>query len=255
MADTVLPKTGFHKSDTGDAGWGARLQTGFDTFEGRIGLTYAGNPQGHVAGSWFGQTCWDSVNGILYACVAIGDAASTSWAPFDPTPIGTFGLFLRAGLPPGWLACDGTSLRQADYPDLAAVLPSNLKVGLNFTLPNINERLSVLLGGTGNVGAILGSTNAAPGGAFDTGPFSTGVTTQHRDDLIGDEIGYQGEYASIRVNGYVSGLGGNPGGSGVRVDFMQFVDYVMPQTARVQGTAHQHAIDPRGLLVIAGVKY
>src|SRR4051794_24496806 len=124
MADTILGKTGLHKSDTGDAGWGARLNAGFDTLESRTGLSYAGNPQGHVVGSWFGQTCWDSTNGILYACVGPGDAAGTDWAPFDPTPIGTFATFIRASIPAGWLACDGTTLRQSDYPDLAAVLPS-----------------------------------------------------------------------------------------------------------------------------------
>jgi hypothetical protein len=254
MADTILAKTGFHKSATNDLGWGARLNTGFDTFESRIGLTYAGNPQSHVAGTWFGQTCWDSTNGILYACVGPGDAASTSWAPFDPTPIGTFGVFMRAGLPPGWLVCDGTTLRQADFPDLSQVLPTRLKTGLNFTLPNLNESLALLVG-TGVVSAVSGSANTGDGGAFDTGTFQTGVVTATNDPSVGPEIGYQGEYANIRVNGYAAGITGNPSGSGVKVDFMQYVDFIKPQTARVQATAHQHAITPRGITLLAGVKY
>ena len=39
--------------------------------------------------------------------------------------------------PAGWLLLDGTSYLQADYPELSAVLPSHLKAGSNFTLPDV----------------------------------------------------------------------------------------------------------------------
>jgi hypothetical protein len=105
------------------------------------------------------------------------------------------------------------------------------------------------------VSAVSGSANTGDGGAFDTGTFQTGVVTATNDPSVGPEIGYQGEYANIRVNGYAAGITGNPSGSGVKVDFMQYVDFIKPQTARVQATAHQHAITPRGITLLAGVKY
>lgn len=40
--------------------------------------------------------------------------------------------------PVGWLLLDGTSFLQADYPELSAVLPSHLKSGANFTLPDVD---------------------------------------------------------------------------------------------------------------------
>ena len=39
--------------------------------------------------------------------------------------------------PAGWLLLDGTTYANADYPELAALLPSHLISGANFTLPNV----------------------------------------------------------------------------------------------------------------------
>lgn len=67
-------------------------------------------------------------------------------------PIGVIMPHAMAGtLPSGWLMCDGAQYDAADYPDLFAVLPSNLKQETTFNVPDLRERVPVgaetLLGG------------------------------------------------------------------------------------------------------------
>lgn len=50
----------------------ALAQTTFTTY-------YAGNPNGHVAGTIF-QYCWDSTDGILYICTTAGTASTAIWS-------------------------------------------------------------------------------------------------------------------------------------------------------------------------------
>lgn len=80
MATTTLTKTGLKKQDQGDVDWETALNSGFDNLEGRIERTYAGDPNGNVAGYWIGQPCWDSSNSKLYLCTTTGDAANAVWS-------------------------------------------------------------------------------------------------------------------------------------------------------------------------------
>jgi len=41
--------------------------------------------------------------------------------------------------PGGWLLLDGSTYANADYPELAALLPAHLISGANFTLPDVEE--------------------------------------------------------------------------------------------------------------------
>ena len=43
-------------------------------------LTYAGNPNGNLAGT-FKQICWDTSNTFLWVCTATGSAATAVWTP------------------------------------------------------------------------------------------------------------------------------------------------------------------------------
>jgi len=57
-------------------------------------LTYPGNPNGHVAGvaatGGLPPTfCWDSTDGILYACTTTGSAGSAVWAPANASLFGS----------------------------------------------------------------------------------------------------------------------------------------------------------------------
>jgi hypothetical protein len=79
MATTTLPKTGLNKQDEGDVDWETALNTGFDNLESRIERTFAGDPNGNVAGYWIGQPCWDSTNNRLYLCTTTGNAANAVW--------------------------------------------------------------------------------------------------------------------------------------------------------------------------------
>lgn len=51
---------------------------------GKTVLTYAGNPNGFVAGTVY-QLCWDSVDNIMYVCVTTGTAGTAVWARQDNT--------------------------------------------------------------------------------------------------------------------------------------------------------------------------
>ena len=50
--------------------------------------------------------------------------------------IGSVTVFM-VSVPAGWLALDGSVHAEADYPELALVLPSHFKSGGNFTLPDM----------------------------------------------------------------------------------------------------------------------
>jgi microcystin-dependent protein len=52
--------------------------------------------------------------------------------------VGLVSQFLVA-IPPGWLQLDGATYSENDYPLLYAALPSQLKNGSNFTLPDMTD--------------------------------------------------------------------------------------------------------------------
>lgn len=60
----------------------------------------------------------------------------------DGTPIGVIATFIGeiASIPPKYLLCNGATYAQADYPELAAILPSTFLSGSNFTVPALSGR-------------------------------------------------------------------------------------------------------------------
>lgn len=50
----------------------------FNLFKSNMVLSYAGNPNGFVAGNTF-QLCWDTVNHILYVCTVTGSSSLAVW--------------------------------------------------------------------------------------------------------------------------------------------------------------------------------
>jgi hypothetical protein len=52
----------------------------YDLFQSNIILSFAGNPNGNVAGTTF-QLCWDTVDDILFVCTTSGTASTAVWTP------------------------------------------------------------------------------------------------------------------------------------------------------------------------------
>lgn len=77
--------------------------------------------------------------------------------------LGEIKLFPVSTPPAGWIACDGSTLLAADYPDLSALLgskygPSN---GTIFYLPDLRSRTPVGAGGAYGTG-MTGGVEAVP---------------------------------------------------------------------------------------------
>lgn len=70
----------------------------------------------------------DSVDDIIASCV---DSVE-SW--YSDMLIGSVHIFIVATLPDGWLLLDGATYDKVDYPELWAVLPSQMKTETQFTL-------------------------------------------------------------------------------------------------------------------------
>lgn len=71
--------------------------------------------------------------------------------------VGEITIYAGATAPPGWLVCDGSTISQATYPDLFAVLGTTY--GAAGRLPNMRGRSP--LGAGGNVFPDLGSTGGS----------------------------------------------------------------------------------------------
>ncbi|MBE3097726.1 MAG: tail fiber protein [Planctomycetes bacterium] len=65
----------------------------------------------------------------------------------DAVPVGTVLDFAGVDIPGGWVECDGSTLEQADYPALYAVIGSNFnrgdEGGYQFRLPDCKGRVPV----------------------------------------------------------------------------------------------------------------
>ncbi len=80
--------------DTGGANWLPGLVTASSNRANAAimsGYTFAGNPNGSVAGTAATATsppdlCWDRTNAILYACTVTGNAAAAVWTAVTYTP-------------------------------------------------------------------------------------------------------------------------------------------------------------------------
>lgn len=241
MAGTALPKSGLQISQDGDVDWYKDLRDGQQAFESRLGLSFNGDPNKNVAGSWYGQSCIDTLNQAIYFCVKPGAAIDTIWVSQtdDPTPPGKVDWFFRTALPIGWLPMDGQVRLKADFPRLHAVLPDSIKTGVTFTLPAVSETLAPLFGGAGNIGTIVGANTTGNGGAIPASDITANVPVNPNDS---GEIGYAS-------SGYInSSSGGTP--------HIQYIANILAQKVKIPAVnAHNHSTSTRGMLFIAGVKF
>lgn len=78
-------KVGLPKPADNESSWGTGFRSGMDSAEARLTKSFTGNPNTNVSGQWVGQLCWDSANGMMYACTAVGDSATATWQLVLPT--------------------------------------------------------------------------------------------------------------------------------------------------------------------------
>jgi len=105
-----------------------------------------------------------------YEWLAIGDSVDdvtqAAWLAvssfYGNDMIGKIDLFLRA-IPDGWLALDGTTYDEADYPELYAVIDAIYKSvpAETFTLPDMSDLFIVGAGSTYDVGDTGGANTHA----------------------------------------------------------------------------------------------
>jgi microcystin-dependent protein len=66
--------------------------------------------------------------------------------------VGQVVTYISENPPQGTLALDGSTHDKSDYPDLYDVLPSSMKSGTDFTLPDMRERVPRSVGGSYSIG-------------------------------------------------------------------------------------------------------
>lgn len=127
--------------------------------------------------SWLEQRLGQQPNIRQLVSRAVADAA---------VPAGTFHWFCGAGVPTGYLACDGASVLRADFPALFDAIGTTYGAvdGDHFNVPDVQERVVAGPGATGAVGdddgLAVGSRWGVPHthevlGAATDGPHHSGL--------------------------------------------------------------------------------
>lgn len=80
MGVTATTRHSLSKQAFKDVNWHTALNSTLDTIDAALPWSYAGNPNGNVAGDYVGQPVWDSANQIAYFCQTTGDAATATWS-------------------------------------------------------------------------------------------------------------------------------------------------------------------------------
>lgn len=78
MTDIICAVQGFSSPSVLGLSVQETLQQVFNLFQSNIVQTFAGNPNGFVAGTIFGLL-WDSSNNILWVCTTTGSAGTAVW--------------------------------------------------------------------------------------------------------------------------------------------------------------------------------
>lgn len=94
------------------------------------------------------ESQWEAVGDAVDDIVTTCKNSVESW--YSDMLIGSLQMFLMEP-PSGWLLCDGTTHDKVDYPELWAILPSQLTTPTQFTLPDFT---SAFLAGTDTEGEI-----------------------------------------------------------------------------------------------------
>lgn len=81
MTVTSTTKLGLSQAEKGDlvGNWIGTWNQDHQRIEERLATSYAGDPNGNVAGYWVGQRLWDSANNVEYVCTTPAVAADAVW--------------------------------------------------------------------------------------------------------------------------------------------------------------------------------
>lgn len=137
-------------------------------------LNYAGNPNGHVAGTVY-QTCWDTSDNLLWVCTTSGSTTTAVWQPC----VGT--------LTNGQLVIGSTG---------ASPVKATLTAGTNITINN--SAGAITISGTGDAGFtwtdVTGATQQmAVGNGYVADRSSLVTFTLPLVSAIGDRVSVVGK--------------------------------------------------------------
>lgn len=108
MADTQTANLGLIKPEVGasEDEWNDKWTTNWDTLDAAFGLTYAGDPNGNVAGTYVGQRLFDTTNRLTWTCHTTGNSSTAVWTAEGDVEIGAIASFHGATAPLGWAILD-----------------------------------------------------------------------------------------------------------------------------------------------------
>lgn len=106
------------------------------------------------------ETNWLEVGSTVEEVVLAAQVALDSY--YGGFMLGLVAPFLTA-IPAGWLACDGSTYNEADYPELYAVLDDAFRDTINetFTIPDMGGRFLSGVDGVDTLGALGGLASVA----------------------------------------------------------------------------------------------
>ncbi len=107
------PEIGGSENDCGDK-WNANLDAIDTALNDTWKKTYAGNPNGFVAGDYAGQYLYDTMNQKEWRCKTAGSAAAAVWRETGGLPTGIKQPFTHiATAPPDWTVDTASALNNA----------------------------------------------------------------------------------------------------------------------------------------------
>ncbi len=175
MADSTTVGPGFTKPEVGgsDSTWGGKLNANFDSQAAELTKTYAGNPNGFVAGVYVGQTLWDSTNQIRWTCKTAGSAGGAVWKETGGKPSGHKDIFPHISAAPQDYSIDTTAaLNNAALRIVTSAPGANNGGSLDFTTAFAASRTSD--GHTLVISEIPAHTHGA--GTYVDGGATTGIS-------------------------------------------------------------------------------
>lgn len=122
-------------------------------------------------------------------------------------PVGSVFWYAAESAPAGYLACDGSSVAKADYPELYAVIGDTFGAGTDttFQLPDLRAKFIRGAGSSGNYSAVFGQTQ--DGSLLVANSFAIRPTVKNPDNEISYSSGCNyGGSGSAAINCYEYGL-------------------------------------------------
>lgn len=228
MATTNTPNHGLGKPADGDQNWGAVYRAAMDALDARLPRSYAGNPNGNVAGVYVGQPIFDSNNVRQYYCTTIGDEATAVWQIAGGVPMSC--VMMHAGtvatIPAGWQLCDGTN-GTVDLRDKFIVGAREDETDIAKT--NVTGSL------TQTGGAASGTTSAAGGHDHGGNAGDTTLTTAQIPEHDHDE----GSLVTNTTGAHTHDVPSNGGATGTG---LQTTSPGAGTTSTLSAGAHSHTI-------------